>query len=306
MPTSAFPTAPPLRARARDIVELIRPFSLSGATMPVLVTAAATLPAHASSAWRLLLVWLGLVAAQAACNVINEVYDVRNGVDTPETPCPSKVILTGRLSSGQALAVGLGLLGGGCAIGLVLSAVAGLWVLPFAAAGALGAYFYTAPPLNYKYRALGVPLIAILLGPLPAWAAARIATAHVSPAVMAASVPLGLLMAAALHANDVRDRESDRRSGARTLAARLSAPAGLQVWRALVFGAYAWVLFAVIVHWLPRSALLALLTLGAARRAHRDMVDTLASPRTMFPEVSSARLHLWMGLALAGGLVLAW
>lgn len=306
MSTSASPTARPMRARVRDVVESTRPFSLSGATMPVLVTAAATIPDDPSAAWRLLLVWIGLVAAQAACNVINEVYDVRNGVDTLETPCPSKVILTGRMSSRQVLALGLILLGVGCAIGLVLSAVAGLWVLPVAAVGALGAYFYTAPPLNYKYRALGVPLIAIFLGPLPAWAAARIATGHVSPAVMAASVPLGLLMAAALHANDVRDRETDRRSGARTLAARISVQAGFRVWQALVFGSYAWVVFAVAVHWLPAPALLALLTLGVARRAHRDMVDTLASPKTMFPEVSSARLHLWMGLTLTGGLLLAW
>ena len=103
----------------------------------------------------------------AGTNIVNEVYDVRKGVDTITQPAGQP-----RARQGPAEASGPRSLIAGTFFGL---AVAGR-ALPDLAArpaivgpgllGLVGGYGYTAPPLQYKYHALGVPLVFLLMGPL--------------------------------------------------------------------------------------------------------------------------------------------
>ena len=52
------------------------------------------------------------------------------------------------------------------------------------------------------------------------------------------SVPVGLLAAAILVVNNVRDVDSDRRAGKRTLAVRLGRERGRTIYALMVYGAY--------------------------------------------------------------------
>src|SRR5439155_22276210 len=99
-------------------------------------------------------------------NVLNEIYDVRKGVDTITTPRASHALLKGRMSEKEAFVmVGItGLLA--AAIGLWLIYERGWPILVLGILGLLGGYGYTAPPLQYKFKALGVPLVFVLMGPL--------------------------------------------------------------------------------------------------------------------------------------------
>ncbi len=84
--------------RARAWLEIMRPFSLTASLVPVLVGGALAWRDGRFGVGLFLLVLLASVLLQAGTNTINELYDVRNGVDRPESPRASKVVVQGRLS----------------------------------------------------------------------------------------------------------------------------------------------------------------------------------------------------------------
>src|SRR5579875_1152169 len=146
--------------------EIARPFSWTASIVPVLVGSALAWRDGAFSFGLFLVVLFASVVLQSGTNVINELYDVRNRVDTIESPRASRAIVEGRLSEQEAFWGGLALFGVVAVVGRGLVALRGWPMLVLGVVGMLGGYFYTAPPFQYKYRALGVPLVFLLMGPL--------------------------------------------------------------------------------------------------------------------------------------------
>src|SRR5207244_549931 len=96
------------------------------------------------------------------------------------------------------------------------------WVVAaFGVAGLLGGWGYTAPPLQYKFRALGLPLVFLLMGPLMVVGGYYVVTGSFTWNAVAASIPVGLLVAAILHGNEWRDISDDARAGIVTFSIRV-------------------------------------------------------------------------------------
>lgn len=64
--------------------------------------------------------------------------------------------------------------------------------------GLIGGFGYTAPPLQYKFRALGIPLVFLLMGPLMVGGAYYVITGTFDVRALIVSIPVGLLVAAIL------------------------------------------------------------------------------------------------------------
>src|ERR1700693_4981971 len=120
---------------------------------------------HGRMTWALFLAaLLGALGLHIGTNVINEIYDVRHGIDAITSPRMSMAILKGRISERDAFVVAWS--------GFVLALVMGIFLLlqrgwPIVVLGLIGfigGYFYTAAPFQYKYRALGLPLVFTLMG----------------------------------------------------------------------------------------------------------------------------------------------
>jgi 1,4-dihydroxy-2-naphthoate octaprenyltransferase len=121
-----------------------------------------------------------------------------------------------------------------------------------------------------------------------------------------AGAPIGLLVAAILHANNLRDIETDRAQGKRTLAARFGRRFARREYALLVFGAYALLLCLLPVDLrLGLSALPALATLPAARRLVREAFATDDYTRLNRVLRGTAALHGRVGLLWAAGLCVA-
>lgn len=117
--------------------------------------------------WSLLAISvLGGAAMHLAANVINDIFDIRSGVDRVADALEGTV-RTGSPFATPRLAAGLLAIGGAC--GLALATSGRPLALAFGAAGAALAYFYVAPPVAFGYRGRGLGEIAILIafGPLP-------------------------------------------------------------------------------------------------------------------------------------------
>ena len=115
-----------------------------------------------------------------------------------------------------------------------LAAAIGVWLTSSGAGrcvvlgllGLVGGWGYTAPPLEYKFRALGLPLVFLLMGPLMVVGAYFAVTGEFDWAAVWVSVPVGLLVTAILHGNEWRDIGEDARAGSRTFSIRVGREGG--------------------------------------------------------------------------------
>jgi len=136
-------------------------------------------------------------------------------------------------------------------VGLYLVWLRGPAIVALGLIGLLGGWGYTAPPLEYKNRALGVPLVFLLMGPLMVEGAYFAVSGTWSLTALVLSIPVGLLVAAILHGNDWRDIREDSRAGIATISTRLGQRWAHYGYVGLVLGAYIVLALSVIADILP-------------------------------------------------------
>lgn len=296
--------AVPRPSSGRVWLRAIRPWSFAASVVPVAVGAGCAILAGQFSLPAFLLCMVGGVALQAGTNLVNDYYDWRQGADHTGSLGPSRVIQQGWLSPRAVLTGGIGFFAFAALCGFVLTALAGWPILLLGLVGVPLAYGYTAPPLKLAYRGLGELNVFFLMGPVMVLGGVLVHGAAGVGTALAASVPVGFLVASILHANNIRDLDDDRRLGKRTVATLVGLGWAKREFGGLVFGAYAVLVGAVALRRLPWTALLALLSLPLALRAHRTVTEE-SEPTRLAPAVrQAARLHLYFGLLLALGLAL--
>src|SRR2546427_9697694 len=79
--------------------------------------------------------------------------------------------------------------------------------------GFIGGYFYTAPPFQYKYRGLCLPLVFLLMGPLMVVGSYFAVAGTFDPNLLIGSLPVGLLVPAVLHGDGGRGVAAGPRDG---------------------------------------------------------------------------------------------
>ena len=216
--------------------EILRPFAFTASVIPVLAGGAlaavdgqfAWLPFPAALA--------GAVLLHSGTNIVNEIYDVRQGIDTITSPRASHALVKGRLTERAALGGPFVAFALAVAVGLYLVALRGPAIVVLGVLGLVGGYGYTAPPLQYKYHALGVPLVFLLMGPLMVVGSYFAITGVWAPQALVLSIPVGLLVAAILHGNEWRDISEDTRAGIVTLSSRIGRDWAHYGYVALVLG----------------------------------------------------------------------
>jgi 1,4-dihydroxy-2-naphthoate octaprenyltransferase len=288
-------------------VEIVRPFSFTASTVPV-AAGGALAAVDGRLEWPLLVgALLAGVLLQIGTNVTNEIYDVRKGIDSITSPRASHALLKGRLSEREAFGLVVAAFTGSVAIGLWLVAVRGWPVAVFGLLGLIGGLGYTAPPLEYKFHALGPPLVFLLMGPLMVVGSYYVSSGTFTWAALVASIPVGLLVTAILQGNEWRDVSEDARAGISTLSIRAGRRFAHELYLALVIGAYLVLALAVAVDSLPPLSLLAMLSLPLLVRAIRaSELGASGQQRAIaMIDLETAQLHAVFGFLLVAGLAIA-
>jgi len=295
-----------VRRTASAWLEITRPFSLTASVIPISVGGALAWADGRFSLGLFLFVLLAGVALQVGTNIVNEIYDVRRGTDNITSPRASHAILKGIVGEREAFTLAFGAFGLSAALGIAFVALRGWPIAALGVLGLLAGYFYTAPPFAYKYRALGVPLVFFLMGPLMVAGSYFTIAGVFSARTLVAAVPVGLLVAAILHANEWRDVGEDTRLGSLTLSSVLGARRAHDLYLTLVVGAYLVVALAAMVHALPVGALLAMLSLPAfVSVLQASALGASGQTRAIaMIDLKTARLHLTFGAFLVLGLAL--
>jgi 1,4-dihydroxy-2-naphthoate octaprenyltransferase len=297
----------PLGRRLRALVEITRPFSLTASIVPVAAAGALALLDGLMNWGLFALALVAGVLLQVGTNVINEVYDVRKGVDSITSPRASQALVTGRVRERDALVYAYSALALCGVLGLVLVAFRGWPLLLIGAFGLVMGWGYTAPPLQYKYRALGLPLVFLLMGPLMVLGGYYAVTGRWSWAAAVASVPIGLLVTAILHGNEWRDIGEDARAGIRTISISAGRSAAHWIYVVLLTGAYISLALGVAFGWLPRLSLLAVLSMPLLVQALRasELGATGQQREIAMIDRNTARLHAAFGALFVLGLAVA-
>lgn len=247
---------------------------------------------------------LGMVFMQAGANVLNDYFDYKNEVDTSHVPgsfgTGGRAIARSLLSSGQVLILGLLFYIFTLPIGIYLTVKVGLPVLILGLIGFFVGFFYTGSPIGFKYYALGEPAVFLVWGPLMVSGAYYVQRGSFSAQSIFVSLPVGILVALILFANNIRDLASDTRARVRTIATILGKEGAIKLYRALVYASYGITLLLIAASQLSLWALVTLISLPLALKLIKQM--QVAVPPDA--DARTAQLNTAYGLLLIISLVL--
>ncbi len=168
--------------------------------------------------WLLALLCLSCaLLLQISVNLANDYFDHRSGVDDDHRLGPVRVTQQGLLKPEQ---VKLGFI-----VSLVLGVSAGLAVMALSSAllfwlGLLcvfGVLTYTSGPFPLAYNALGELVVFLVFGPVAVMGGYYAQCQELLVLLWLPACAMGLLAAAIMLTNNVRDDSSDRKAGKRTI-----------------------------------------------------------------------------------------
>jgi 1,4-dihydroxy-2-naphthoate octaprenyltransferase len=287
-------------------LQAVRAPSLTAAVMPVLLGTCVAARDGYFSAVRLILALLGAMAIQAGTNLINDYYDYQKSADSADSLGPSLAIQQGKLSPSEVWWGGVAFLGFGSILGLILVLLCGWPILLLGLPSIAAAYFYTADPVALAYIALGEITVFVFMGPVIVLGAYYVMALHFSLTALATSIPIGFLVAGILHANNIRDIESDRLHHKRTVATLLGRRRANFELALLDGAAYATVLICVVARLLPWTALATLITVPRARDELRIVFNENEPRKLNLALFRAVQLHLEFGLVMILSILLAW
>jgi len=223
---------------ARIWLMAARPRTLPAAIAPVLVGTSLAGFQGAFHPLRFVAALLGAVFIQVGTNLSNDYSDARRGADAEDRLGPVRVTAGGLVPPRQVLVATYVSFGLAVLFGIYLIVVAGWLLLVLGAASILAGVLYTGGPRPYGYAGLGEVFVFLFFGVVAVAGSYFAQTRHVDWEAFALAVPVGLLAASILVVNNVRDIDSDRRAGKRTLAVKLGRARTREMFAAIVYLAF--------------------------------------------------------------------
>ena len=281
-----------------------RPPTLLAAVAPVLVGSGL---AAADDVFRWDAFAAALTAAvliNLAANFANDASDAKRGTDLADRIGPPRAVATGLLTArqvwrGTAIAVALA-----AVIGAYLAWISSWVIIVIGVAAILAMLGYTGGPWPYGYRALGELFVFTFFGPVAVVGSRYVHDTTAPLDAWLLAVPVGFLVTAILVANNVRDIDTDRATGKRTLAVVLGREATRVLFAALILSAFVLVAVFAAVGATGVWTLIALLALPLAVQPIRLVSTKVDGPSLISALKANARLHAIVGLLLAVGVQL--
>jgi 1,4-dihydroxy-2-naphthoate octaprenyltransferase len=282
-----------------------RPRTLPAAVAPVLVGTALALTDDVFRPIAFAAALVGSVFIQIGTNLSNDYSDARRGADTEDRLGPVRVTAGGllpprRVLVGTYLAFGIAV-----AAGAYLAAVAGWELLVVGALSILAGVLYTGGPRPYGYEGLGEAFVFLFFGLVAVAGSYYVQTEELTWEAFALAVPVGLLAAAILVVNNVRDVDTDRRAGKRTLAVKLGRERARALFVAMLVLAFAAPLVVAaaggLSWWLALTALAWPLAVPLVRTV-RSRTD---GPALNAALAATGRLLAVFSLLLAAGILIS-
>jgi 1,4-dihydroxy-2-naphthoate octaprenyltransferase len=283
-----------------------RPRTLPAAVAPVLVgTAAAVEASDELRVGALVAALIGSIFIQVGTNLANDYSDAKRGADSVDRLGPVRVTASGLVAPRRVLVATWVAFGVAVAAGVYLTALAGPLILAVGAVSILAGVLYTGGPRPYGYEGLGEAFVFLFFGLVAVNGSYFVQVERLDWLPFALSLPVGFLATAILVVNNVRDVDTDRRAGKRTLAVRLGRDRARTLYAGLVLAAYLALPIGLVAADGPAWALIALVSLPLAARPLRAVRTRTDGPALNAALAGTGALLAAFSLLLTGGLLLA-
>jgi 1,4-dihydroxy-2-naphthoate octaprenyltransferase len=282
-----------------------RPRTLPAAVAPVLVDTALAGSEDVFRPLAFAAALIGSVFIQIGTNLSNDYSDARRGADTEDRLGPVRVTAGGLMPPRTVLVGTYVAFGVAVAAGAYLVAIAGWELLVVGAASILAGVLYTGGPRPYGYEGLGELFVFLFFGVVAVSGSYFVQTEELTWEAFALSVPVGLLAAAILVANNVRDADTDRRAGKRTLAVRLGRERARRLFAVCVYVAFVVPPAILVAGGLSAWVLLALLAAPLAPPLVRTVANRSDGPSLNRALADTGRLLAAFSLLLSVGVLLS-
>jgi 1,4-dihydroxy-2-naphthoate polyprenyltransferase len=298
--------APPGAARALRLWAVAaRPRTLPAAIAPVFVGTALAGSEGVFRPLAFLAALVGSVFIQVGTNLSNDYSDARRGADAEDRLGPVRVTAGGLMPPRQVLVGTYLAFAIAVAAGLYLAAVAGWELLAVGAASILAGVLYTGGPRPYGYEGLGELFVFLFFGVVAVAGSYFVQTEELRWEAFALSVPVGVLAAAILVVNNVRDLDTDRRAGKLTLAVKLGRERARRLYAAMLVLAFASPAITWLVGGLSAWLLLSLAALPLAQPLVRTVATRTDGPALNGALAGTGALLAVFSLLLALGVLLS-
>jgi len=277
-----------------------RPRTLGAAVSPVLVGTAAASRYGDIVWWRALFCLLLAVALQVGVNYANDYSDGVRGVDTQRRG-PVRLTASGLAAPARVKQAALLSFAVGGLLGLVLAAAVDWKLVLVGAASIAAAGLYSGGPKPYASSGLGEVMVLVFFGFVATCGSAYVQLVRVPWVAVVAAFPVGLLACAILLVNNLRDVDSDREVGKRTLAVRVGKARSRRLYRTSLGASL--VVVAALAFRAP-GVLLGLLAVPLAIPPLRIVLSAADAPSLVQALIATGRLQLVLSALLALGLVL--
>ena len=287
----------------KDWVLATRPWSFPASAMPVLVTIAWTWAKGIQVNWCFAL-WalVNIIFVHAAGNVWSDIADYRKGVDADDT-FGVRTLVDGHFTIEEFRRLSLTLNTIAILGGLALVALTGWPLLVIGAIGIALSFLYP----RLKFMALGDVVIALCYALLPMTGTSYIISGAIHWHVLWLAVPVGLITVAILHANNVRDIETDRRAAIRTFPMLTGRPFGAWLYAAEVMVPFLWLIGLMVARIEPWWLGVAFLAMPVAVQNARTMLAYEQGGKESYANLDerTAKLQLMFSLLLIVGFILS-
>ena len=281
----------------------VRPKTLPAAVSPVLVGCAV---AWAERGFELITAVAAFTVAlllQIGANLANDVADFRRGADSVARLGPVRVTQGGLIAPRHVAIATAVVLAAATVPGLFLVWRGGAVLAALGLLAIVAAVTYTAGPKPFGYLGLGEFFVFLFFGPVAVVGTAYAMTRVATPIGIMASIPMGCLITAILVVNNLRDIDTDREAGKRTLAVRIGRDRSRWEYASLMIVAYA----TPVMMWLSGTTgpwpITALVTAPLGLMLVRQVWSV--SGRGLNAVLGgTARLCLWFAIAFSVGIVL--
>ncbi len=283
----------------------VRPWSYTAAIVPVLLGAAVAAHEVTLNWLWLALALVGSIAIQGGTNLMNDYYDYKKGTDTPAVKGTGGALLRGDMTPEQIFWAGIIAFAVGSAIGLYFVYATGPFILWLGLCSVAVGYFYTAGPFALAYVGLGELAVFIFMGPVMVLGSYYLQQPVIALPAIWAALPVSFVVAAILHANNLRDIDTDIINHKRTLATMLGRSGARIEFYVLVGGAFVSVLVLIALGLAPWPTLISFAMAPLAWRLMRTAATEEAAEKLHPVLRGSAVLHMRFGMLYVIGWVIA-
>jgi 1,4-dihydroxy-2-naphthoate octaprenyltransferase len=285
-------------------LRLMRPHTLTASLTPVLIGTALAFNNVKIDFVLFAAMLVASVLIQSAVNMFNEYFDFRRGLDTKDSVGIGGVIVRDEISERAVLQTAKLFFFISILLGIYICLRTSWWVALAGSISMIIGYLYSGSKSPIAYSPFGELTSGIFMGPMIVVIAFYIQTGSVTANSIILSLPISILVAAILLANNIRDADGDMRKGRRTLAILLGQSAATTALSAMFISAFSLVILFVILRSASPFTLIAFASVPAAINSVKIFRSKSTPSEMMSAMKATSSLHFQFGLLFAAGIVL--